>query len=404
MDNKEPPKLRPARGSAIRFTPPSSFPEPARSLLQNALARAKAALAEEFEGITVEGSTAAGLFPIFKTGVSVQPIVDAARAFGACLTEEQRKTVNFEVDSTIWRSWHNAHRFLLRHGLLLDELGGRQREAALNIIRKSLSVSGYESARDIMKLNEHAREITGRPEEYGEWFYWISIFGEPSLTEPWGWQIDGHHLIINCFILGDQVVMTPDFRGSEPNIANSGKYAGTRVFHEEESRGLQLMNALTPDQQKQTVIGAKIPRDVITSAQVDNIELKYAGIRYDTLTGPQQELLLKVIDSYVGRIRPGHAEIRMAEVKKHLSQTYFGWIGDWEKSSPFYYRIYSPVILIEFDHLPGTIWDNSEPTRDHIHTIVRTPNGNDYGRDLLRQHYKQHDHSHPRTPHRRGLV
>jgi hypothetical protein len=25
-------------------------------------------------------------------------------------------------------------------------------------------------------------------------------------------------------------------------------------------------------------------------------------------------------------------------------------------------------------------------TRDHIHTIVRTPNGNDYGKDLLRQH------------------
>ena len=361
-------------------------------------------LAEEFKGITVEGRTTAGLFPMFKTGASVRPIVDAAKAFDACLTDEQRKTVNFEVDSTVWRSWHNAHRFLMRHGLLLDALRTPQREAALNIIRKSLSVSGYEGARDIMKLNEHAREITGRPEEYGEWFYWISIFGQPSLTEPWGWQIDGHHLIINCFILGDQLVMTPDFRGSEPNFANSGKYAGTRVFHAEESHGLQLMNALTPDQQKQAVIGPKIPRDVITTAQVDNIELKYAGVRYDTLTGRQQELLLEVIDSYVGRIRPAHADIRMAEVKKHLSQTYFGWIGEWEKSSPFYYRIYSPVILIEFDHLPGTIWDNSEPTRNHIHTIVRTPNGNDYGRDLLRQHYKQHDHSHPHTAHRRGMV
>jgi len=26
------------------------------------------------------------------------------------------------------------------------------------------------------------------------------------------------------------------------------------------------------------------------------------------------------------------------------------------------------------------------PTREHIHTVVRTPNGNDYGKDLLRQH------------------
>jgi hypothetical protein len=35
------------------------------------------------------------------------------------------------------------------------------------------------------------------------------------------------------------------------------------------------------------------------------------------------------------------------------------------------------------------------PTRQHIHTIVRTPNGNDYGKDLLRQHLAQHPHFSP---------
>jgi len=35
---------------------------------------------------------------------------------------------------------------------------------------------------------------------------------------------------------------------------------------------------------------------------------------------------------------------------------------------------------------------------------VRTPNGNDYRRNLLRQHYEMHDHSHPHTHHRRGLA
>jgi hypothetical protein len=25
-------------------------------------------------------------------------------------------------------------------------------------------------------------------------------------------------------------------------------------------------------------------------------------------------------------------------------------------------------------------------------TVVRTPNGNDYGKDLLRQHYERHPH------------
>jgi hypothetical protein len=240
-------------------------------------------------------------------------------------------------------------------------------------------------------------------EEFGEWYYWISLFGEPSLTEPWGWQIDGHHLIVNCFIYGDQMVMTPDFRGSEPVAAKSGKFAGTHVFDEEEANGLALMEALTPEQQKQAVIGSELPRDVLATAQADNLKMDNAGIGHDALTPPQQELLMALIETYVGRIRPGHAEIRIDEVRENLAETHFGWIGELGEGSAFYYRIHSPVILIEFDHLPGIIWDNLDHTRDHIHTVVRTPNGNDYGRDLLRQHYETHDHTHPHTHHRRGL-
>jgi hypothetical protein len=59
-------------------------------------------------------------------------------------------------------------------------------------------------------------------------------------------------------------------------------------------------------------------------------------------------------------------------------------------TEPIRYRIHSPVILIEFDHQrpvgTTTLHPVDRPTRDHIHTIVRTPNGNDYGKDLLRQH------------------
>lgn len=52
------------------------------------------------------------------------------------------------------------------------------------------------------------------------------------------------------------------------------------------------------------------------------------------------------------------------------------------------------MILIEFDHEPGVVFANNEPTRHHVHCIVRTPNGNDYGADLLRQHYEQSPHHH----------
>ena len=68
-----------------------------------------------------------------------------------------------------------------------------------------------------MRLNQTLAELTGDNfDEYGEWHYYITVMGTPSATEPWGWQLDGHHAIINYFVLGDQVVMTPFFAGSEP--------------------------------------------------------------------------------------------------------------------------------------------------------------------------------------------
>jgi hypothetical protein len=398
----EPPVNRSYYGPAHAYVPVETYPEPFRTIFGAAADRAKISLAQALTGITAGGEVAPNLFPLAKTGLSLRPVADAANAFAATLNDAQRTAMSFDVASKSWRMWHNMHPNLMRHGVCLFDLNDVQRAAALEIVRSTLSAAGFENARGVMKLNEYVAEITGGTEEYGEWYYFLSFFGQPSATEPWGWQLDGHHLIINCFVLGDQLVLTPYFSGSEPLVAASGKYAGTRVFDEEESTGLELMKALSEEQRAQATIGSAIPRDVLTAAQVDNLELPYAGIRYDHLTPLQRELLLKVIGVYVGRIRPGHDAIRMDEVRSHLAETYFGWIGPCDDTSPFYYRIHSPVILVEFDHLPGIVYANQEPSRRHIHTVVRTPNGNDYGHDLLRQHYEQHDHSHAGTPHRLG--
>jgi len=40
-------------------------------------------------------------------------------------------------------------------------------------------------------------------------------------------------------------------------------------------------------------------------------------------------------------------------------------------------------------------------THEDARTIMRRI-ANDYGKDLLRQHYARHDHSHPRSAHRLG--
>ena len=69
-----------------------------------------------------------------------------------------------------------------------------QRERALAVVQETLSEAGYRLARDD-RTNQVIAKITNRPDEYGEWLYWLSVMGTPSGTEPWGWQIDGHHVV-----------------------------------------------------------------------------------------------------------------------------------------------------------------------------------------------------------------
>jgi uncharacterized protein DUF3500 len=386
---------QPASSLRPRQRPPLSgrrLPETLPDGLKKYLATAEAAVAEPFKGITTDGTPIAGLFPLRKTGVSTQPIRDAADAFLASLDPQRRAKALFPVDTDTWRRWSNIHVYLMRHGVALDEMTSAQRERALALLRASLSQAGFNLARDVMKLNEVIGDITGRHDEYGEWLYWLSIMGAPSSTEPWGWQIDGHHVNVNCLVLGDQIVLTPMFLGSEPVAADAGRYAGTRVFQPEEQNGLAFLRALTPEQQAKTIIASELPGEVFTAAYRDNFELRYQGIRHDELTSSQQRAMFGLIDTYVSRIRPGHAQVRIEEVRRHLAETYFAWMGGVDADSVFYYRIHSPVILIEFDHQRGVALDNDQPSRNHVHTVVRTPNGNDYGKDLLRQHHAAFDH------------
>jgi hypothetical protein len=361
-------------------------------MLQKYAETAEAAVSEPFRGITAAGTRDAGLFPIASTGVSTRPLRAAAEAFLDSLRPDQRARALFAIDSDAWRRWSNIHPFIMRHGVSLDEMTPGQRDRALGLLRETLSASGLQTARDVMRLNEAVRGITGRDDEYGEWLYWVSLMGRPSADEPWGWQLDGHHLIVNAFVLGDQVVMTPMFMGSEPVTLTEGPDAGRRVFEAEERQGLALIRALTPEQQRRTIVADSLPGEVFTAAFRDNLELAYAGIDYGGLSPAQRRLVRDLLDLYVERMRPGHARIRMEEVDAHLAETHFAWMGGTGEDSVFYYRLHSPVILVEFDHQRGIAFDNDAPSRHHVHTVVRTPNGNDYGRDLLRQHHARFSH------------
>jgi hypothetical protein len=226
--------------------------------------------------------------------------------------------------------------------------------------------------------------------------------GEPHQSEPWGFQLDGHHVIVNYFVLGDQVVMTPTFMGSEPVEAKAGRYKGTVVMQDEQDKGLALMRSLDATQQAKARVRADKPGNFnLTEAYKDNVALESTGILAAELGEEQRALLRAVVREYVDNMDLGHARVKMAEVEKHLERTRFAWIGGTDDGSVFYYRIQSPVILIEFDHQSRVAPHRTQaPSREHIHTVVRTPNGNDYGKDLLRLHHAQHPHvaERPGTP------
>lgn len=351
------------------------------------------AMSDPFKGITTDGNVVPGLFKIKSTGVSTKPVRQAAEAFLNGLSEEQRNKTLFPVDDDEWRKWDNRH-FPPRQGVGFKEMNENQRKLAFDLFRASLSAKGLQKTQDIMKLNETLAELTNNFNEYGQWLYWVTIMGKPSDSEPWGWQLDGHHCIINYFVLGDQVVMTPNFMGSEPVRADSGKFKGTVVMQDEQNKGFKLFRSLSKDQQaKATIRSEKTTNYNLTEAYKDNVVLDYAGIPASQLNAEQKKLLLDVIAEFVGNIRDGHARVKMEEVRSHLDKTHFAWVGGADPNGVFYYRIQSPVILIEFDHQrPVALSRSTAPTREHIHTVVRTPNGNDYGKDLLRQHHEQHKH------------
>ncbi len=391
-----------SRGFSQSPPPTAPAPRPPAELLRLSIAAETPGLADPFLGITTNGKIESGLFSIRSTGVSTEPVRLAAVAFLASLSAEQRDQSKFAVDDDEWRKWMNQS-FYVRQGVNFIEMNEPQRAAAFNLLRAGLSAKGLKQTRDIMRLNETLAELNNNNHaEFGEWQYHITVMGEPSAAsggEPWGWQFDGHHAVINYFVLGDQVVMTPTFAGSEPVIAKSGKYKGTVVLQDEQRAGLAMINGLTADQRKKAILKvSKTGNELLTEAWKDNVVLDYAGVSAKELSDTQRRQLLALAALYVNNMDDAHARVKMAEVRAQLDCTWFAWIGGTDAGSVFYYRIHSPVVLIEFDHqrpasLRFLVADPNQPGTEHIHTMVRTPNGNDYGKDLLRQHYHDHPHA-----------
>jgi hypothetical protein len=103
-----------------------------------------------------------GLFQISPSGVSTEPVRNAAEKFMASLNNVQLAKTMFPVDDIQWRKWMNQH-FYVRQGISMQEMTEMQRDLAFGLMRASLSTRGFELTRNLMRLNETLAELAKDP-------------------------------------------------------------------------------------------------------------------------------------------------------------------------------------------------------------------------------------------------
>lgn len=320
-----------------------------------------------------------------RTAVSM---VNAANAFLDSLTLEQRSKCTFTFEDEQRFDWHFIPR--ARKGIPLKELDGKQRQFAHDFLKTGLSQRGYLKATTIIELETVLRELEKRessdPARDPERYY-FTIFGKPSLKEPWGWRVEGHHLSLNFTIVGGKMVATtPAFFGANPAEVKQGARQGLRVLGAEEDKARELLLSLDDRQRAIAIFDSKAPPDILTLATKTAEPLAPVGIQANQFNKQQMNLLTRLLEEYAASMPADLAAERMKNLRRAgLERITFGWAGSVERGQGHYYRVQGPTFLIEYD--------NTQNNANHIHTVWRDFNG-DFGRDLLREHYLN-------TPHRK---
>jgi hypothetical protein len=309
---------------------------------------------------------------------------DAAKAFLASLPPDQKARATFAFTDEERFNWHFIPR--VRKGLAFREMAPGPRQLAHALLAAGLSQQGVIKADTVMSLDQVLKEIEVNPvNERDPEKYYFSIFGEPSETGTWAYRVEGHHLALNFTIVKGHLASTPSFFGANPAEVRGTSRNGLRALAREEDLGRGLVKSLTDAQRAVAIVDKEAYKDIITMAsRKAAIEGKPSGLPFAKLTPKQKELLESLVAEYANDFPPTVAEFRMEQFKKSESGLYFAWAGGIEKGNPHYYRIQTPVFLIEFD--------DTQNEANHIHSVWRDYEG-DFGVDLLGDHY-QTSHKH----------
>jgi hypothetical protein len=310
-------------------------------------------------------------------------MTEAANAFLENLNADQRSKATFAFTDDSRFEFRYTPR--ARTGLSLKEMNAAQRSRAHELLKTGLSVRGYAAASAIIELEDVLRAIEAprsgpnaivRDPD----LYFTSVYGTPGKS-PWGWKFEGHHISVNFTVIDDKpIVFAPSFFGANPAIVRDGPKKGTRVLRDEEEVARELLAAFTDAQRTKVIFDVTAPRDMITGENRESSPLEPGGLAYSDMSPAQRRVFERLLDVYLGRVAPDLAKRRLEALNKEgMDKMTFGWAGSTSVGGPHYYRIQGPTFLVEYD--------NVQNDANHIHSVWRDLDG-DFGRDLLREHYK----------------
>ncbi|MEX1239375.1 MAG: DUF3500 domain-containing protein [Cyclobacteriaceae bacterium] len=319
------------------------------------------------------------------TQAQSQLIVSKANDFLNSLDETQSAKARYPYEDDERFNWHFVPRE--RNGIPFKELNEKQRQAALSLLKTCVSEQGYQKANNIMALDNILREVESRPanDTYRDPLnYSITVFGDPNISNIWGWRLEGHHISLNFSSASGEIVSsTPTFWGSNPAVVRTGRETGKQVLKQETDLGFTLVNSLSTAQLKVAVVSQKAPADIITGNNRKAELQEPKGLDYTDMSDPQKKLLMQLLNVYVKNYQLGFSKRLMDKIAKAgIENLSFAWAGSLQPGAGHYYRIQGPMLLIEYD--------NTQNNANHVHTVVRDLTS-DFAEDILREHY-QKDH------------
>ena len=339
-----------------------------------------------------QAAPAASPAPTLLASPNAAAVVDAANAFLATLSEEQRAIAQIELTPQLAVRWTNfPGGSNVRNGVFFRDLKPEQVEAALKVARVALGEEGFSRYQEVRAADDafakgrggrgpggpDQKKVGGDPAKkkaggvakkkgggggmnFGAMNYMIAFLGKPSKTTPWILQLGGHHLAINIYYKGTTGAATPYHVAAQPTVwkDDQGKTHEPLAPMRESLHG--LLNSLTPEQSKQAKLEARFNDVYVGPGKDGKFPARSEGVPVSELSDASKDFVKKAIAAWTGDSPQGAEYRKLYEAE--LDKVKVSYSGSTDLSDRGdYVRLDGPRVWIEF----------ATQGSDHVHTIWR---------------------------------